>query len=94
MAMSEATKGPEESEEQESASTEPLRPQAAPLPLERDERRARLLILTGAALMMFGIVLALGDDELSRWLTVAGIVISFVALHRFGRLGPAASVLR
>jgi hypothetical protein len=66
----------------------------APLPLERDERRARLLILAGAALMMFGIVLALGEDELARWLTVAGIVLSFIALHRFGRLGPAASVTR
>lgn len=65
-----------------------------PLPIERDERRARLLILVGAALMLFGIVLALGDDDLSRWLTVAGIVVSFVALHRFGRLGPAASVSR
>jgi hypothetical protein len=63
-----------------------------PLPLERDERRARLLILAGAALMLFGIVLALGEDELARWLTVAGIIVSFVALHRFGRLGPAASV--
>jgi hypothetical protein len=69
-------------------------PRPEPLPLERDERRARLMILAGAAFMMFGIVLALGDDALARWLTVAGIVLSFVALHRFGRLGPAASVSR
>jgi hypothetical protein len=73
------------------AVTEPVN---APLPVDRDERRARLLIAIGAALMMFGIVLALGEDELARWVTVAGIVISFVALHRFGRLGPAASVSR
>jgi hypothetical protein len=86
MAMSEEFKEPEQ------PPAESLRPD--PLPLERDERRARLLILVGAALMMFGIVLALGDDELARWLTVAGIVLSFVALHRFGRLGPAASVSR
>lgn len=82
----------EESKEPEKAVAESLRPE--PLPLERDERRARLLILVGAALMMFGIVLALGDDEFARWVTVVGIVVSFVALHRFGRLGPAASVSR
>jgi hypothetical protein len=86
MAMSE---GPIEPDH---APVESLRPE--PLPLERDERRARLLVLAGAALMMFGIVLALGDDEFARWVTVVGIVLSFVALHRFGRLGPAASVSR
>ncbi len=62
--------------------------------IERDERRARLLIVIGAASMLFGILLALNDDELARWLTVAGIVVSFVALHRFGRLGPARHVSR
>lgn len=90
--MSEASKDPENEPEREAAPTESLRPAPRPLPLERDERRARLLILSGAALMMFGIVLALGEDDLARWLTVAGIVVSFIALHRFGRLGPAASV--
>jgi hypothetical protein len=81
---------------EETKETEPaaVLPRPEPLPLERDERRARLMILGGAALMMFGIVLALGDDPLARWLTVAGIVLSFIALHRFGRLGPAASVSR
>ena len=83
--MTEKSKQPEQATEL---------PRSEPLPLERDEQRARLMILAGAALMMFGIVLALGEDELARWLTVAGIVLSFVALHRFGRLGPAASVSR
>jgi hypothetical protein len=85
MAMTEESKQPEQATEL---------PRSEPLPLERDEKKARLMILAGAALMMFGIVLALGEDELARWLTVAGIVLSFVALHRFGRLGPAASVSR
>jgi hypothetical protein len=58
------------------------------MPLERDERRARLLIVIGASLTLFGIVLALNDDDLARYVTVAGIILSFVALHRFGRLGP------
>lgn len=83
-----------DTKEPEKAPAASPRPPSDPLPLERDERRARLLIVIGAALMMFGIVLALGDDELARYLTVAGIVLSFVALHRFGRLGPAASVSR
>jgi len=65
-------------------------PAPAPLPLERDERRARLLIVVGTALTLFGIVLALNDDELARFVTVAGVVVSFVALHRFGRLGPSS----
>jgi hypothetical protein len=94
MAMSDEAEKPETAEEPARASIEPAPAASVPLPLERDERRARLLIILGAALMMFGIVLALGDDDLSRWLTVAGIVISFIALHRFGRLGPAASVAR
>jgi hypothetical protein len=65
-----------------------------PRPYERDERRARLLIVIGAAMMVFGIVLALNDDEVASFVTVGGIVVSFVALHRFGRLGPDASTPR
>jgi hypothetical protein len=94
MAMSDEPNKTDDSDRPEQPSIEPAPVGSSPLPLERDERRARLLIVVGAGLMMFGILLALGDDELSRWLTVGGIVISFVALHRFGRLGPAASVAR
>ena len=65
-------------------------PAPAPLPVERDERRARLLIVVGTALTLFGILLALNDDDLARYVTIAGIVVSFVALHRFGRLGPSS----
>jgi drug/metabolite transporter (DMT)-like permease len=56
----------------------------------KEERRARLLIVVGAVLAFAGIVLAVGDDDTGRWLIVAGVVTLFVALHRFGRLGPGA----
>jgi hypothetical protein len=60
---------------------------AAPKP-PREERRARLMIASGAVLLFSGITLAVTDDGWVRWLIVAGIVLLFVALHRFGRLGP------
>jgi len=53
-----------------------------------DERRARTMIALGAAIALFGIMLAVGDDELGKFLIVGGVVVLFVALHRFGRLGP------
>jgi hypothetical protein len=56
--------------------------------LPRDERRARTLIIVGAALTVAGIALSVTDDSFGRYLVVAGIVLSFIALHRFGRLGP------
>jgi hypothetical protein len=56
--------------------------------LPRDERRARTLIIVGAALTVVGIALSVTDDSFGRYLVVAGIVLSFIALHRFGRLGP------
>jgi len=46
------------------------------------------MIGSGAVLLFFGITLAVTDDGWGRWLIVAGIVLLFVALHRFGRLGP------
>jgi hypothetical protein len=51
------------------------------------ERRTRTLILVGATLLLLGIALAVLDDGYGRWLTVAGILVLFATLHRFGRLG-------
>lgn len=70
-------------------SDEPERiPEPAPPKPPREERRARLMIGSGAVLLFCGITLAVTDDDWGRWLIVAGIVLLFVALHRFGRLGP------
>ncbi len=66
---------------------ERTREAASPKP-PREERRARLMIAGGAALLFLGITLAVTDDDWGRWLIVSGIVLLFVALHRFGRLGP------
>ena len=49
--------------------------------------RTRNFILFGAALLLVGIALAVTDDGMGRWLTVAGILVLFFTLHRFGRLG-------
>jgi hypothetical protein len=54
----------------------------------KDERRARFMIIAGAVLLFGGVVLAVSDDDTGRWLIVGGIITLFVALHRFGRLGP------
>lgn len=54
----------------------------------KEERRARLLIGIGAVVALAGILLAVNDDDTGRLLVVAGVVTLFVALHRFGRLGP------
>ena len=51
------------------------------------ERRTRNAILIGAALLLVGIALAVTDDSMGRWVTVAGILVLFFTLHRFGRLG-------
>jgi hypothetical protein len=53
----------------------------------KDERRARLMIGAGTAIALFGIVLAVNDDDLGRFLVLVGVATLFVALHRFGRLG-------
>ena len=54
----------------------------------KEERRARLLIGAGAGIALFGIVLSVNDDDIGRYLVVLGVAMLFVALHRFGRLGP------
>ena len=56
--------------------------------LPADERRARTMIIVGASLTVAGIALAVTDDSFGRYLMIAGLVLSFIALHRFGRLGP------
>ena len=58
----------------------------------KEERRARLLIGIGAVVALAGILLAVNDDDTGRLLVVAGVVTLFVALHRFGRLGPDSGV--
>ena len=55
------------------------------------ERRTRTVILVGASLLLGGIALAVSDDEFGRWLTVAGVLLLFLTLHRFGRLGADQS---
>ncbi|HEV8549839.1 MAG TPA: hypothetical protein VGQ57_12440 [Polyangiaceae bacterium] len=54
----------------------------------KDERRARLLIGLGAVVMLLGILLAVNDDDTGRFLVLGGLALLFIALHRFGRLGP------
>jgi hypothetical protein len=54
------------------------------------ERKTRTLIVVGASSLLAGIALAASDDEWGRWLAVAGILVLFFTLHRFGRLGADA----
>jgi hypothetical protein len=56
----------------------------------REERRTRALISLGVGLTLSGIALSVADGSVARWLVVGGVVIAFVALHRYGRLGPQA----
>jgi hypothetical protein len=58
----------------------------------KEERRARLLIGVGAVIALAGILLAVNDDDTGRFLVVAGVAVLFVALHRFGRLGPDSGI--
>lgn len=55
------------------------------------ERRTRNAILLGTILLFVGIALAVNDDDWGRWLSVAGILVLFATLHRFGRLGADSS---
>ena len=64
--------------------SESASPKVAPTGIER---RTRTVIIVGATLLLSGIALAASDDEYGRWLTVAGILVLFATLHRFGRLG-------
>ena len=56
----------------------------------KQERQTRIMIGIGAAVALLGITLAVGDDDFGRYLIVGGAGLLFVALHRFGRLGPDA----
>jgi hypothetical protein len=56
------------------------------------EASARTIIKVGAVAAVSGIALAVADDEdIARWLTLAGVVLLVMGLHRFGRLGSHAS---
>jgi hypothetical protein len=47
------------------------------------------MILVGATLTLAGIAFSVSDDQaLGSWFTLAGLLLSILALHRFGRLGP------
>ncbi len=49
----------------------------------------RTMIMVGASLTLAGIAFSVSDDEsLGSWFTLAGLLLSIFALHRFGRLGP------
>jgi hypothetical protein len=37
-----------------------------------------------------GIALSVVDDSIARFMVIIGVVMAFVALHRYGRLGPQA----
>ena len=57
-------------------------------PFSARERRVRRLIQVGACASAFGIAIAVaGDEAVSRWLVVGGLVLMILGLHRFGRLG-------
>lgn len=60
------------------------------------ERRAGLFIRVGAGASAAGIALAAaGDEAIARWLTLGGLLVLVLGLHRFGRLGadpPGSSV--
>jgi len=61
------------------------------LPQGRSESSARTLVKVGAVSAVSGIALAVADDEgVARWLTLAGVVLLVMGLHRFGRLGSDA----
>lgn len=73
-------------DEQTSATQAPVKPSDAGPP--REERRTRALISVGVGLSLAGIALSVADDEFARWLVLVGTVLAFIALHRYGRLGP------
>jgi hypothetical protein len=70
--------------------TGPGAPPPAPENAPREERRTRTLISVGVGLTLSGIALSVADGGVARWLVISGVVIAFVALHRYGRLGPQA----
>ncbi|HET9952902.1 MAG TPA: hypothetical protein VFQ61_00285 [Polyangiaceae bacterium] len=62
---------------------------SAPAARRPGEPKTRTLIQAGAVLTVFGIALsAAGDGSIGRWLTLGGMFVLIVGLHRFGRLGP------
>jgi hypothetical protein len=52
-------------------------------------KNTRSLILAAGALAVSGIALsATGSEDFGKWLTLLGVALLVVGLHRFGRSGP------
>jgi hypothetical protein len=52
------------------------------------EAKVRVLLRVAGTTTAVGILLAAaGDESLARWLTLVGLVLLVVGLHRLGRLG-------
>jgi predicted cobalt transporter CbtA len=52
-------------------------------------KTTRSLILAAGALAVSGIALsATGSEDFGKWLTLLGVALLVVGLHRFGRSGP------
>jgi hypothetical protein len=73
--------------------TSPLEPAASGdvLPRSTEEKRTRVLIGVGSVLAVLGVAFSVNDDDLGKWLALAGVIALIVGLHRFGRLGADAA---
>lgn len=60
------------------------------LPRSTEEKRTRVLIGAGAVLAVLGVAFSVNDDDVGKWLALAGVIALIVGLHRFGRLGADA----
>jgi hypothetical protein len=72
--------------------TSPLEPADAGnvLPRSTEEKRTRVLIGAGSVLAVLGVAFSVNDDDIGKWLALAGVVALVAGLHRFGRLGSDA----
>lgn len=61
------------------------------LPRSTEEKRTRVLIGAGSVLAVLGVAFSVSDDDIGKWLTLAGMIALIVGLHRFGRLGADAA---
>lgn len=61
--------------------------------LARREATTRTLLGVAGTTTVIGLALAVaGDQSVSRWLTLGGLLGLIVGLHRYGRLGSAGSL--
>ena len=57
--------------------------------LKSQARSERRLLAAGATLTVFGIAMSTGDPaSIASVLTLAGLLLVILGLHRFGRTGP------